>query len=146
MQIYSDAFEENQHIPKKYTCDGQGVSPPLRITNIPGEAESLVLIADDPDAPNGLFTHWLIWNIPADTNLIEEDSVPEGGLQGANSGGKIGYFPPCPPEGTHRYFFRIYALDTNLDAEIGAERNKLEQLIDGHILDQVELIGLYSRE
>ncbi len=146
MQIYSDAFEENQHIPKKYSCDGKAINPPLRITNVPAETQSLVLIVDDPDAPGGLFTHWLVWNIPGDTNYIEEDDLPEGAMEGANSGDEVGYFPPCPPEGTHRYFFRIYALDTNLDAEIGAERNKLEQLIDGHILDQVELIGLYSRE
>ena len=145
MQIYSDAFEENQHIPKKYTCDGRGVNPPLRITNIPGEAESLVLIVDDPDAPGGLFTHWLVWNIPAGTNYIEEDSLPEWALEGANSGGKVGYYPPCPPEGAHRYFFKIYALDTTLELEIGAERDRLEQAIEDHILDQAELIGLYSR-
>ncbi len=146
MQIYSDVFEENQHIPRKYTCDGDEINPPLRITNVPGETQSLVLIVDDPDVPGGVFTHWLVWNISGDTNHIEEDSVPEGSLEGLNDGGEVGYFPPCPPEGTHRYFFRIYAIDKMLDIEVGAERNKLEQLIDDHIIDQAELIGLYSKK
>ncbi len=146
MRIYSDVFEERQHIPKKYSCDGEGVNPPLRISNIPNEAKSLVLIVDDPDAPGQTFVHWLVWNIPGDINYIEENSVPEGSLEGLNDGGKIGYFPPCPPEGTHRYFFRIYALDKMLDIEVGAERNKVEQIIDDHIIDQAELIGLYSRQ
>jgi Raf kinase inhibitor-like YbhB/YbcL family protein len=146
MQIYSDVFEENQDIPKKYTCDGQGINPPLRITNVPGETKSLVLIVDDPDAPGGTFTHWLVWNIPGDINKIEEDSVPEGALEGMNDGGDVGYYPPCPPEGSHRYFFRVYALDSFLDIEVGAEINKLEHVIDGHILDQAELIGIFSRE
>ncbi len=146
MQIYSDVFEESQHIPSKYACDGQGINPPLMITNVPGETKSLVLIVDDPDAPGGTFTHWLVWNIPGDLSNIKEDSVPEGALEGMNDGGDVGYYPPCPPEGAHRYFFRVYALDSFLDIEVGAERNKLEQIIDGHILDQAELIGLYSRK
>ncbi len=147
MQIYSDAFEENQHIPSKYSCDGRGLNPPLRITNIPGEAESLVLIVDDPDAPGGTFTHWLVWNIPGDTKRLDEKSLPEEARQGTNSGGSIDYYPPCPPDGTHRYFFKIYALDKRLvDLEVGADRSRVEQAIDGHVLDQAELIGLYSRE
>lgn len=146
MQIYSDVFEENQHIPKKYTCDGDGINPPLRITNIPGETKSLVLVVDDPDAPGGTFTHWLVWNIPGDFNYIEEDSVPEGSIEGVNDGGEIGYYPPCPPEGAHRYFFRVYALDKIIDIEEGADRSKLMQIIDDHIIDQAELIGLYARK
>lgn len=146
MRIYSDVFEESQHIPKKYSCDGDGINPPLRITNIPGETKSLVLVVDDPDAPGGTFTHWLAWNIPGDLNYIEEDSVPEVGIVGVNDAGEIGYYPPCPPEGTHRYFFRVYALDKLVDIEKGAERGKLLQVIDDHIIDQAELIGLYSRQ
>jgi Raf kinase inhibitor-like YbhB/YbcL family protein len=129
----------------RYTCDGKGVNPPLRISNIPGETESLVLIVDDPDAPAGAFTHWLVWNISSSTNYIEEDSVPEGAIEGSNDGGGIAYYPPCPPSGTHRYFFKIYALDKSLDLEMGTERSILEQAINEHVLDQAELIGLYSR-
>jgi len=147
MQIYSDSFEENQHIPQKYSCDGRGISPLLRITNVPGETVSLALIVDDPDAPGGTFNHWLVWNLPGDTKYIEEGKLPEEARQGANSGGNTDYYPPCPPEGTHRYFFKIYALDIRLDdLEVGADRSRLEQAIDGHVLDQAELIGLYSRE
>lgn len=146
MQIYSDVFEENQHIPRKYTCDGDGINPPLRITNVPGETKNLVLIVDDPDAPGGTFTHWLVWNIPGDLNYIEEDNVPEAAIEGVNDGGEIGYYPPCPPEGVHRYFFRVFALDKLVDIEEGSDRSRLMQVIDDHIIDQAELIGLYSKE
>ena len=115
MKITSSAFQEGGNIPSKFTCDGSDTSPPLQITGVPSEAKSLVLIADDPDAPGGLFTHWLIWNIPPQTNSIAEGSAPKGVL-GANDFGKSGYRGPCPPPGIHRYSFKIFALDRELES------------------------------
>ena len=117
MKITSSAFQEGGNIPSKFTCDGSDTSPPLQITGIPSEAKSLVLIADDPDAPGGLFTHWLVWNIPPQTNSIAEGSAPKG-VQGTNDFGKSGYRGPCPPPGTHRYSFKIFALDRELDLRV----------------------------
>ena len=117
MKITSSAFQEGGNIPSKFTCDGSDTSPPLQITGVPSEAKSLVLIADDPDAPSGLFTHWLVWNIPPQTNSIAEGSAPKG-VQGTNDFGKSGYKGPCPPPGTHRYSFKIFALDRELDLRV----------------------------
>jgi Raf kinase inhibitor-like YbhB/YbcL family protein len=146
MKISSPAFEENSKIPEKYTCDGENVNPPLKIEGIPKEAKSLVLIVDDPDAPMGTFLHWLVWNIPPETNLIEENSLPEGAVQGKNDFGKENYGGPCPPFGTHRYFFKLYALDKKLDLPIGSKLKEVEEAMKGHILDQAQLIGLYQRK
>lgn len=142
MKLTSSAFAHNAPIPTKYTCQGEDINPPLSISDIPEGAISLALIVDDPDAPMGIWDHWLIWNIkPA--NQIEEDSSP--GIQGQNSWGRNDYGGPCPPSGTHRYFFQLYALDLNLDLHNGATKTELENAIQGHIIEQAELIGLYKK-
>ena len=110
MKITSSAFQEGGNIPSKFTCDGSDTSPPLQISGVPSKAKSLVLIADDPDAPGGPFTHWLVWNIPPQTNSIAEASAPKG-VHGTNDFGKLGYGGPCPPPGAHRYPFKIFAVD-----------------------------------
>ena len=144
MKITSSAFHEGGNIPSKFTCDGSDTSPPLQITGVPSEAKSLVLIADDPDAPSGLFTHWLVWNIPPQTNSIAEGSAPKG-VQGANDFGKSGYRGPCPPPGTHRYSFKIFALDRELDSRPGAKRSQVDAAMKGHVIAQGELVGRYAR-
>src|SRR5437879_6565204 len=115
MEISSPMFEDSVAIPKKYTCDGENINPALTFTAVPVTARSLVLIMDDPDAPSGTFTHWIMWNMDPETILIDEDSFPPDAVQGLNSTGKPGYTGPCPPSGVHRYFFRLFALDTVLD-------------------------------
>ncbi len=145
MKITSSAFENNQQIPLKYTCDGQDINPPLEISEVPKETKSLVLIVDDPDAPMGTWVHWLVWNIDPSIAKIEENSMPQGAVQGQNSFGKAPYGGPCPPSGTHRYFFKVYALDIKLELDSSADKNALESAMEGHILDKAELIGLYQR-
>jgi Raf kinase inhibitor-like YbhB/YbcL family protein len=144
MKITSSAFQEGGNIPSKFTCDGSDTSPPLQITGVPSEAKSLVLIVDDPDAPSGLFTHWLIWNIPPQTNSVAEGSAPKG-VQGTNDFGKSGYRGPCPPPGTHRYSFKIFALDRELDLRSGAKRGQVDAAMKGHVIAQGELVGRYAR-
>ncbi|MFH1148644.1 MAG: YbhB/YbcL family Raf kinase inhibitor-like protein [Pseudomonadota bacterium] len=146
VSISTPAFENKGKIPEKYTCDGSDVSPPLVIGNVPAETKSLALIADDPDAPMGTWVHWVVWNIDAKTREIKEDSIPGGGVQGTNSFGKHDYGGPCPPSGTHRYFFKIYALDTYLNLKSNAEKRDLEQAMKGHILQEDRIIGLYKRK
>jgi Raf kinase inhibitor-like YbhB/YbcL family protein len=145
MFITSPAFEHNSTIPSKYTCDGDNMSPPLAFGDIPADTQSLVLIVDDPDAPVGLWVHWLVWNISPDTAAIEESSVPEGAVQGTNSGEVARYEGPCPPDGEHRYFFKLYALDTELNLPTEAGKEELEERMVGHVLDKAELVGLYER-
>lgn len=145
MKLTSSAFETNQPIPVEYTCYGEDINPQLEIAEVPKEAKSLVLIVDDPDAPSGTWDHWLVWNIDPQTTLIEEDSVPEGAILGANSFGKQNYGGPCPPSDTHRYFFTLYALDEVLSLDDSAGRAELEKAMKDHILDQAELVGLYQR-
>jgi len=145
MKITSSAFQEGGNIPSKFTCDGSDLSPPLQITGVPSEAKTLVLIADDPDAPGGLFTHWLAWNIPPQTNSIAEGSAPKG-VQGTNDFGNSGYRGPCPPPGVHRYSFKVLALDRELDLGSGAKRSQLDAAMRGHIIAQGELMGRYSRK
>ena len=144
IKITSSSFQEGGNIPSKSTCDGSDTSPPLQITGIPSEAKSLVLIADDPDAPGGLFTHWLVWNIPPQTNSISEGTAPKG-VHGTNDFGKPDYKGPCPPPGTHRYSFKIYALDHELDLRGGAKRSQLDAAMKGHVVAQGELVGRYAR-
>lgn len=146
MRLESPAFAHNQPIPTKYTCDGEDVSPPLKIFDVPANAKSLALIMDDPDAPRGTWLHWTVWNIPPDTQEIAENSVPQGAVEGMTDFGRPGYGGPCPPSGTHRYFFKLYALDTMLNLPPGAKLSELEAAMSGHILAQAELIGLYSRQ
>jgi len=145
MKITSSAFHEGGDIPPKFTCDASDTSPPLQITGIPSEAKSLVLIADDPDAPGGLFTHWLVWNIPPQTSSIAEGSAPQG-VQGANDFGKSGYRGPCPPPGRHRYSFKIFALDRELELRSGAKRSQVDAAMKGHVIAQGELVGRYARK
>ena len=145
MKITSSAFQEGGNIPSKFTCDGSDTSPPLQITGVPSSAKSLVLIADDPDAPTGLFTHWLVWNIPPHTNSIAEGSASNG-VHGTNDFGKSGYKGPCPPPGTHRYSFKIFALDRELDLRPGAKRSEVNVAMKGHVIGQGELVGRYSRK
>jgi Raf kinase inhibitor-like YbhB/YbcL family protein len=145
MKITSSAFQEGANIPSKFTCDGADASPPLQIADIPPEAKSLVLIVDDPDAPSGLFTHWTVWNIPPQTSAVGEGSAPKG-VQGTNDFGKSGYGGPCPPSGTHRYYFKIFALDRELDLPFGAKRGQVDGALKGHVIAQGELMGRYSRK
>jgi len=145
LKLTSTAFENNKRIPAKYTCDGDDISPPLKIEGVPENAKSLVLIVDDPDAPIGTWVHWVVWNIPI-VSEIKENSVPAGAVQGLNDFKKHDYGGPCPPSGTHRYMFKLYALDITLDINENSEKQDVENAIKGHILAQTKLIGLYSRE
>lgn len=144
MQITSPAFQNSGKIPAKYTCDGGDISPPLAMSDIPIGAKSLVLIIDDPDSPTGTWDHWVAFNIPfATTEILEGGKIP--GLSGKNTFGELGYGGPCPGSGEHRYFFKAYALDTQLDLKEGASKQEVEQAMEGHIMDQAELMGRYSR-
>src|SRR5205807_1427165 len=145
MKITSSAFQQGANIPSKFSCDGANTSPPLQISDVPSEAKSLVLIVDDPDAPSGLFTHWVVWNISSQTTTIAEGSTPKG-VQGTNDFGKSGYGGPCPPSGTHRYYFKIFALDRELDLPFGAKRGQLDAAMKGHVVAQGEVMGRYSRK
>lgn len=144
MKIASSAFENNTKIPSIYTCDGEDINPPLSFSDIPVNTKSLVLIADDPDAPGGTWVHWIIFNISPKTKGILEGSFPEDGIEGVTSFGAQGYGGPCPPSGTHRYFFKLYALDAVLNLT-DPDKALLEKEMQGHILEKAELIGLYSR-
>lgn len=139
--VASPAFENSTRIPEKYTCDGDDVNPPLNIGGLPKGTKSLVLIVDDPDAPMGTWDHWVVWNIPP-TEKIEENSVP--GTEGLNDFRRHSYGGPCPPSGTHRYFFKVYALDIMLDLDPGSRKGDVERAMEGHILAIGEIIGLYS--
>lgn len=143
MKISSTAFENEEGIPAEFTCDGDDVSPPLMFTNLPNNTKSLALIVDDPDAPMGTWVHWLIWNIPANTTVIEENETLTF-PQGKNDFGNQGYDGPCPPPETHRYFFKLYALDTMLDLESGTTKTQLESAMSGHIIEEAQLIGTYG--
>jgi len=151
MELKSSAFTAGGMIPKKHTCDGPDMSPPLSWSEIPGKVKSLALIADDPDAPMGTWVHWVAWNIPPDVRALEEgvpkkDSLPNGMKQGTTDFRSIGYGGPCPPSGTHRYFFKLYALDTSLNLPPSTTKKDLERAMQGHLLQQVELMGRYARK
>jgi len=142
LTITSSAFSHKQPIPEQYTCKGKDINPPLSISGAPEQTQTLVLIMDDPDAPNGTWDHWIVYNIKP-TEQITENSIP--GTQARNSFNKVDYGGPCPPSGTHRYFFKLYALDTSLELDSGADKRHVEQAMQGHILEQAELIGLFSK-
>ena len=146
ISITSSSFQAGGDIPAKFTCDGTNVSPALQIGGVPNEAKSLVLIVDDPDAPRGLFTHWIVWNIDPKTTRMAENSAPTAGVQGTNDFGKRNYGGPCPPSGTHRYFFKIFALDIKLELKPSARRAELDAAMRGHVLAQGELMGRYSHK
>jgi len=143
MRLSSPEFEHNRYIPRKFTCQGQKINPALIIDAIPSQAKSLALVVEDPDAVGGNFVHWIVYNIPI-VGRIEEDAIP--GKQGVNSLGGLGYVSPCPPTGTHRYFFKIYALDSMLDCDEGLSKPELEKEISAHLLDKSELIGLFQKK
>ncbi|MEM4254360.1 MAG: YbhB/YbcL family Raf kinase inhibitor-like protein [Candidatus Woesearchaeota archaeon] len=142
MKLSSPAFADKQGIPSDYTCDGADKIPPLEISDVPANTKSLALVMDDPDAPMGTWDHWVVWNIPPTTKRI--DAEPEG-VSGKNSWGKTGYGGPCPPSGTHRYFFKIYALDTMLDLPAGSNKAALLSAMKGHVIAEASLMGTYQR-
>lgn len=146
MKLTSTAFQDNGPIPKEHTCDGKDTNPPLAFGNVPSEAKSLAMIADDPDAPVGTWVHWVIWNIDPGVKSIGENSVPAGATQGLNDFKKNKYGGPCPPSGTHRYFFKLYALDTILNISPKSTKADLEKAMAGHIVGQGQLVGLYKRK
>ncbi|MGA1539760.1 MAG: YbhB/YbcL family Raf kinase inhibitor-like protein [Chthoniobacterales bacterium] len=146
MKISTRAFSERRPIPERFTADGENINPALAISGVPREAKSLALIVDDPDAPMGVWNHWLVWNIKPDTTAIKEDSVPHGAIVGCNDAGSAKYVGPSPPSGTHRYYFRLYALDTKLDLPADSTRAELDDAIHSHILARAELLGRYARE
>jgi len=142
LKVTSPAFQDGESIPSKYTCDGLNISPPLNIQSIPGEAACLALIADDPDAPNGTWVHWVVWNMPV-THHIKENEIH--GTEGLNDFKKHNYGGPCPPSGTHRYFFKIYALSSLLNLSSDTSKLQLEKAMSAHIIAFGELVGLYKR-
>ena len=146
MNLTSPDFSEGGNIPERFTCDGKDISPTLKIDGIPKEAKSLVLIVDDPDAPGGNFTHWLIWNIVPDLTEIVANKLPAHALQGVNDFGKSKYSGPCPPAGIHRYYFRLYALDTTLTLPQGSKRKVVDSAIKGHTIAEATLMGRYARK
>ena len=146
MKITSLVFKNNSTIPEKYTCEGSNISPPLVFSEVPETAQSLALIMDDPDAPAGLWVHWIIWNIDPQTSGIKEDSTPTKSIVGQNTRGINQYGGPCPPDREHRYFFKLYALDTKLSLTPQSDKNNLEQAMTGHVIEQAELIGLYNKK
>lgn len=150
----SSAFDEGAPIPERYTCEGEGVSPPLDVTGLPNGTATLALIVGDPDVPTPEigaenFTHWLLWNArPADQRVVfPEAGTPNGSVEGANDGGGEGYTGPCPPVGSppHRYVFTFFAVDTRLGLGEGADRSELEQALDGHVIEETVLVGTYER-
>lgn len=149
MQLTSLVFENGGTIPSEYTCDGENISPELRIANVPGGAKSLVLIMEDPDVPkfvreDGMWNHWVVFNIPPNTVFIPRGEEPEG-VQGLTTSNKLGYGGPCPPDKEHRYFFMLYALDKELDEQEGATKETVRKAMKHHILAKAELLGRYER-
>ncbi len=143
--LTSPAFTAGGPIPAKYTCDGADVSPPLVITGVPAGAQSLALIVEDPDAPRGTWVHWVVWNIAPGAAELAEDAVPVGASLGKTDFGDAAYGGPCPPSGTHRYFFKLYALDAVLSLAPRASKTSLERAMQSHVVGRAELMGTYTR-
>lgn len=146
MKITSQAFEDRQKMPSRYTCNGENINPPLNFSDVPKDAKSLVLIVDDPDAPSGTFVHWLVYNIDPEFRELKENSIPDNGIEGITTFGKKGYGGPCPPSGTHRYFFKLFALDKTLSIADNPDKKTISEKMKDSILAQSELIGLYSQQ
>ena len=146
MKITSSSFKSGGNIPAKFSREGANNNPPLQIEGAPSTAKSLVLIVDDPDAPGGLFTHWLVWNIDPKTTVIAEHSTPKGAVEGTNDFPNAGYGGPQPPSGTHRYYFKIFALDQTPQLSAGAKRRELDKAMNGHVIAQGQLMGRYSHQ
>ena len=145
LRLSSSAFAAGTTIPAKYTCQGDNISPPLDISGVPDNTETLVLIVHDPDAPRGDWVHWLVWNLPPSTKTIAENSMPTGTVQGTTSFDKVGYGGPCPPSGTHHYVFDLYALNNEPNLSPSTTREQLQAAMNGHIVDQAKLVGLFSK-
>lgn len=145
LHLTSQVFKDSGAIPSKYTCDGDNISPPLQWKGIPEATKCLVLIVDDPDAPSKTWVHWVVYNIPPTITEVIEGSAPSGSVQGINDYSRIGYAGPCPPSGTHRYFFKLYALDQLLTLSEGATKTQVESAMKPHILEEVHLIATYKR-
>lgn len=150
MELRSSAVGKGQEIPLRFTCDDADISPPLSWSGVPPGTRALALICDDPDAPVGTWVHWVYYDIPATVSQLGEgvasaEKPTQGGVQGLNDFGRLGYGGPCPPSGRHRYYFRLYALDTSLGLKPGASRKQVESAMAGHILDEAQLMGTYSR-
>jgi hypothetical protein len=146
MKLTSPDFQHNGSIPARFTCQGKDVSPTLQISGIPAGAKSLALIVDDPDAPMGNWDHWVIFNIAPDVTEIAEGTVPAApAVLGWNDFGRVEWGGPCPPSGTHRYFFKLYALDTMLGLKKGARKKDVEKAMQGHVIEKTELVGLYRK-
>jgi Raf kinase inhibitor-like YbhB/YbcL family protein len=146
MRIESTAFKSNKLIPQEYTCDGENINPPLIISEVPENAKSLVLIVDDPDAVSGTYVHWTVCNIDPKITGISENSVPEGSVEGITDAGRPGYVGPCPPSGTHRYFFKLFALDAKLDISSSERAEDIEEKMEVNIIAEAQLVGLYRRQ
>ncbi|MEN6385583.1 MAG: YbhB/YbcL family Raf kinase inhibitor-like protein [Phycisphaerales bacterium] len=149
--VKSSAFQQDQMIPARYTCDGENISPPLKWGEIPIGTQSIALICEDPDAPMGTWTHWLMWNVPGNKTELEENipkvgKLPDGVCQGINSGKKVGYTGPCPPDGTHRYYFNVYALDSMLSLSGDVSKEMLLEAMNGHVIAEGSLMGTYQRK
>ena len=150
-ELSSSAFDPGQPIPTTYTCDDEDISPPLEWIDPPQDTSSFALIVDDPDAPGGTWVHWVLYNLPAEIRNLSQGIPPDptlanGGANGENSWKRLGYGGPCPPSGTHRYFFKLYALDNTLDLGDGADKDRLVQAMEGHVLAQADLMGTYTRK
>ena len=145
MKIKSQTFKYSEAIPERYTCDGENVNPEIEIISVPENTKSLVLIFDDPDAPGGVFTHWLVWNINPNTEIVKKDSVPDGAVVGKNSAGENAYMGPCPPTGTHAYLFKLYAVDVLLPHDQNLTKKEVRKMIEGHIIEKTLLRGFYER-
>ena len=146
LKITSNVFKHSAMIPSNYTCDGDDVNPPLIIENIPETTKTLVLIVDDPDAPAGTWVHWVVWNIPVSSTTMKIKEYSKPGTQGINDFKEHNYRGPCPPSGTHRYFFKVYALDKELSLSVNSTKKDVEEAMQGHILAEGELIGIYTKE
>jgi Raf kinase inhibitor-like YbhB/YbcL family protein len=145
LTLTSPAFEQGQPIPDRYTCYGEDINPSLIISHVPSTCKTLAMIVDDPDAPAGTWSHWVVWNITPETSRIPEGTAPEGSVQGVNDFHRSGYGGPCPPSGTHRYFFRLFALDRRLPLGPDATRRSLLAALKGHVVAEAELMGTYTR-
>jgi len=151
LTVSSSGFASGASIPNKYSCKGEDVSPALEWTGAPANTAAFAIIMDDPDAPAGTWMHWVMWSVPATAHSLPEgvprrEQLPDGARQGRNSFGKIGYYGPCPPPGqTHRYFFRVYALDRKLDLQAGADRSQLDAAMNGHVLAHSEYMGTFHK-
>ncbi len=146
MKIESFAFQNNGEIPSRFTCEGENINPELLFKEVPRETKNLALIMDDPDAPNGTFVHWVMWNIPPKITEINQGSEPIDAMVGLNGVGKNEYIGPCPPNGMHHYFFKLYALDAMIELSKNTNAFDLKKIMEGHVIERAELVGLYEKK